>query len=421
MITKKTLQNNLLLISEDDKKFSTACIGFWVKTGSRFETEGQRGISHFTEHLIFKGTEHYSTQEISAAFDKMGGYINAFTERENVCVYCTIPVAWNKEQNLTKALDVMCEILEKAVFPEEEFLREKSVVQNEINAYADDMEESALDVLAEKMWPEQSLSKPITGSVEEVEKISREMILQWYEKYFVNGEVIAIASGNLNQQLIEEKLSALKIHKKVLQYPKEKHFLKEEKWTSGNFFVKSHFNQQLLFEAFEVKFPFSIKNHFESLVFNAFAGDSMSSRLFNQIREKSGLCYSVYSFFTFYENEAVWCACAGCDKKNILELKKQMDEELDFLLRREISDSEFENALEHVCGEEIIGSEDSEYLMKRLEHYNSMGFELLETDEIIKGIRSLKKNDIINFMKEILDFNRKCVLVYGPSKFKKWS
>lgn len=418
MINKKILKNNIVFISQNLKTFSTACIGFWIKAGSRFEPVSLAGISHFTEHLVFKGTKKFSTQEISCTFDRMGAYINAFTERENVCFYCTIPVAENKNKNLSNALDVLCELTENAVFPEDEFFREKLVVQNEISALEDDCDEKALDVLANSMWPNQKISRSITGSIDDVENISRTMVLDWYKKFFANGELIVIAAGNLDENLIEEKLNKMNVHKKVLNFPDESYFESDLKWSSGNKITKSHFKQIQFFEAYNIKLPFKMKDFFVGAVFNAFAGDSMSSRLFNQIREKMALCYNVFSFFTFYENAAVWCASASCDKKNIAVLKSKMESVISNFLTEEISDFEYENAVEHVCGEEIIGSEDPEYLMKRLQNYNSLGFDLLETADICKCIRSVSKNDIIEFTKNLIVSEKKCQLIYGSKSIK---
>lgn len=416
MINKQILKNNIVFISENLENFSTACIGFWIKTGSRFEEKNLAGISHFTEHLVFKGTKNFSTQEISCTFDRMGAYINAFTERENVCFYCTIPVAENKTKNLSKALDVLCELTENAIFPEDEFLREKLVVQNEISSLEDDCDEKSLDVLASSMWPNQKISRSITGTISDVEKITREMIFDWYKKFFVKGELIVIATGNLDENLISEKLNKMNVHKKVLTYPKEFYFKNDLRFASGSKFVKSHFKQIQFFESYNIKTPLKMKDFFVGSVFNAFAGDSLSSRLFSQIREKMALCYNVYSFFTFYENAAIWCATASCDKKNIAELKNQMEKVILELASKEISDFEYENAVEHICGEEIIGSEDPEYLMKRLQNYNSLGFDLLETSEICKSIRSVSKNDIIEFAKNLIVKEKKCQLIYGRKK-----
>lgn len=348
----------------------------------------------------------------------MGAYINAFTERENVCFYCTIPVAENKNKNLSKALDVLCELTENAVFPEDEFFREKLVVQNEISSLEDDCDEKALDVLANSIWPNQTISRSITGSIDDVENLSRTMVLDWYKKFFANGELIVIAAGNLDENLIEEKLNKMNVHRKVLNFPDEYYFENDLKWSSGNKITKSHFKQIQFFEAYNIKLPFKMKDFFVGAVFNAFAGDSMSSRLFNQIREKMALCYNVFSFFTFYENAAVWCASASCDKKNIAVLKSQMESVISNFLTKEISDFEYENAVEHVCGEEIIGSEDPEYLMKRLQNYNSLGFDLLETSEICKCIRSVSKNDIIEFTKNLIVSEKKCQLIYGSKSIK---
>ena len=148
-IVQKTCSNGVTLIAEPIEAVRTAAIGFWFSCGSRYEKEGHRGVSHFAEHMLFKGTESRSAFDIAAAFDRMGGYANAFTEREQVCLYCVVPAV-----HAGDALDILCDMAENSVFPDAEIERERFVIESEITASLDDPEEAALDAVAEILWPD---------------------------------------------------------------------------------------------------------------------------------------------------------------------------------------------------------------------------------------------------------------------------
>ncbi len=416
MIVTQTLRNNICLITEPIDNVRTASVGFWFSVGSRYENEGEYGITHFTEHLIFKGTKSRTTHDIASFFDCTGGYINAFTERENVCLYCTIPVQKN---NFESAVDVLCDIAQNCTFPEEEVERERFVVQTEISAVEDDSEESSFDSLAKNLWKNKSLGKKITGTHKDVKNLDRNKILEWYRKYFVKGELVVVASGNIDVKILKEKLEKLNQHKKVLRYPDETHFKEKVLFSTGAKICHTSFNQSQIFSLFPVIANPTKKQFYTLVVFNSLIGENMTSRLFEVLREKSGLCYSVYSFFTIYENAAFWGAFCGSEKNKCIKAVKLLQEELHKIQDCEFSDEEIERAKEHICGEEIMNEYDTEYIIKRLQRNFSLGFELQNTSQILECIRSINKNDIINLVQNVLDLAKNYLFVYSPKLSEK--
>ncbi len=409
---KQLLKNNIMLITQKMPEHRIASIGFWFSVGSRNENTGEYGITHFIEHLLFKGTSEKSARELSLFFDKAGGYVNAYTDRENVCVYCTIPAFGS---NVRNAIHTLCDMSCNALFPEAELQKERAVVENEISASLDDAEGCAMDAAAFCVWPDQNISRSITGTIADVDSLTRVQILQWYKKYFVSGELTVVCAGNFNEQEIIEELLLLPEHAEPKKYPAQKHYDKPPVWKSGSNFITTDFTQLHLIQAYPVEMPLSPKDDVVLDVFNALAGDTMSSRLFQTLRETNGLCYNVYSFVSEFEDAALWSAYASCDKANGKDVARLLQHELERFVHDDFSDEEIEAAKEHLCGEEIINGEDVEYIMKRLQRNYSLGFPFYETDDIIRDIRLVTKEDIIALVKKLLDKKNCAFVAFGAS------
>ena len=240
-VTTQILDNNVLLITEPVEGVKTASIGFWFRTGSRFESAETRGVTHFVEHMLFKGTKTRSPFDIAVSFDRIGGYINAFTERENMCVHCVVPSA-----HVETALEVMCDMTQNSVFASEELERERDVIISEIISSQDDPEEAALDAASEAIWPGHPVSASIAGSVEDVQKLTRDSLLNWYEKYVVSGSLVVCVSGCVNEKSIAQNLS--KLPSRIIpdyELPKDK--VISDIWRSGKMFTKAPFIQMQFF------------------------------------------------------------------------------------------------------------------------------------------------------------------------------
>src|SRR5574344_87766 len=208
MIISQELRNGVMLITEPVAAAKTAAIGFWFSTGSRDEPDDKRGITHFVEHMLFKGTKTRTPFEIASVFDKMGGYLNAYTEREDVCVYCVVPSA-----HVQEALDILCDMVTHAVFDQKEMEHELKVIESEIISAQDDPEEAALDAVGDSVWPHQKISSSISGTIEEVETLSRNDLFNWYTDRFIHGELTVSVAGNFDRDLITSKLEMLPEHK----------------------------------------------------------------------------------------------------------------------------------------------------------------------------------------------------------------
>ncbi len=205
-ITQTILKNNITLITESIDTVKTVAIGFWFQCGSRYEQKNEKGISHFVEHMLFKGTKTRTAFDIASSFDKIGGYVNAFTEREQVCLHCVVPAI-----HAHTALEVLCDMIENSVFNEDEIERERKVIISEIISSLDDPEETALDASIETVWPDNPISSSILSTKKDIKKITRQSLKNWYTKYFVTGPLMVSVSGNVGETKLQATLEKLSV------------------------------------------------------------------------------------------------------------------------------------------------------------------------------------------------------------------
>lgn len=404
-VETQILSNNVVLVTEPVATVKTAAVGFWFPVGSRHEGEGQRGVCHFVEHMIFKGTATRSAFDIALAFDRMGGYLNAFTDRETICLHCVVPAI-----HLRQALEVMVDMTSNSVFDQKELERERAVIQSEIVSSQDDPEEAALDAASEAVWPAHPLSAPIAATVEEVGSLTREILMDWYRTHIVSGPLVICAAGNLDQQVLVQVAEGLAFR----QGTGEKESFKPE-WRRGIQFKDAPFRQMQFFLQLPALQPATARDYYCQAVANALVGDTMSSRLFQKLREEGGYSYNVYSFMTYYSDAACWCAYASAARKDSQKVVSTLYRELYRLKTGGFTGDELEAACQHVCGEEIIAAEEMEYRSKRLFRHHSFGFPQSSTEEIAELIHGLTSQEVAAILDSLLDFQQTALLVYGSN------
>lgn len=406
-VFQQRLQNGVVLISESVKTVKTVAIGFWFLCGSRYEGAKERGISHFTEHMLFKGTQKRSAYDIAVAFDRIGGYVNAFTEREHVCLHCVVSAI-----HTNSALEVLCDMIENSIFSDEEINRERMVIESEIISSQDDPEEAAHDAASEIVWPKNSISTPILGSKNTIKKLTREKLFNWYTDYFVTGNLTVTIAGNIDHTVVYTALEKLGNHR--CDVPPRVKTSSIPNWKAGVHFIEADFQQEQLFVLYPLQFPFTQTEYYSWLILNALIGDTMSSRLFQALRERGGCCYNVYSFLSLYTDCGYWCAYASSTKKNTALVIKNIQKELLAVLKEGFTDNEITAAKEHICGEEIINSEDMEQRMKSLARNWYMDFSQYTPEQTIEAIRAVSKQNLIDVLTHLLDSKNESLLVYGP-------
>ncbi len=404
-ISQQILQNKAVLITEPIASSKTVAIGFWFSVGSRYESEGNQGITHFVEHMLFKGTSTRSAFQIACEFDKIGGYINAFTEREQMCVYCVVPCFY-----AIKALSIISEMIYDSTFNPNEVEKERTVIQSEIISSLDDPEEVAMDAVFYSIWKNNPIALNISGSVSDVESITRENLFDWYHRFVKSGPLAITIAGNFNQ---EEVLNCIN------DFPNRENFeqkfpLQIPTWNSGLDFINADFQQEQFFLLYKLDSKIDLKQNLILSVLNAIIGDTMSSRLFQSLRENSGFCYNVYSFINLFQDCGFWCFYATSSKENCLNVAKNLIQIVDGFFENEISEDELNYAKQHLCGEEIMASEDMEQRMKQMARCWFSGYNQNSSDNILKIINEIQLDDLYDILKMIQSNLQKALVIYGP-------
>ncbi len=404
-IFQQILQNKAVLITEPIASAKTVAIGFWFSVGSRYESSGNQGITHFVEHMLFKGTSNRSAFEIAVEFDKIGGYINAFTEREQMCVYCVVPCFYAKQ-----ALFVISQMVYDSTFLPSEVEKERTVIQSEIISSLDDPEEVAMDAVFSSIWKDNPIALNISGSVTDVESITRENLYDWYEKFIKSGPLTISIAGNFNQEEIYECVNKFPVRNNFENLPS----LSIPNWNTGVDFINADFQQEQFFLLYKLDSNIDFKQSLILAILNAIIGDTMSSRLFQSLRENSGYCYNVYSFINLFKSCGFWCFYATSSKANCLNVAKNLINIVGDFFKNEISLQEINYAKQHLCGEEIMSSDDMEQRMKQMARFYFSGFNQYPQDEIIKLINEITFEDLYNCLIKIKTDLEKSLIIYGP-------
>ena len=405
MILTEKLANGATLLLEPVDRTDTLCIGFWFLRGSRDESSGERGHSHFLEHMLFKGTQKRSALSIAQEIDRVGGIINAFTEKELTCVYAIIP-----KEHLRLAFDVLSDMTTDSLLDSTEMEKEKTVIVNEIRSVEDSPEEKGHDRYLREMCGDHPISHKITGEVEEVQRISQDSLTHFYRQMLVPQNTIFAVAGNFRVDEVRA------LAESVFSFaPDAKRYgtRTAPMWKRRIAVIPDRFNQVQVYAGTCYPIEHEISHYYTSLVFSTAFGESMSCRLFQKLREQLGLCYTVYSFRSFFSDVGMWTIYASATPNAVRALLEALDAELARLLTEPLSSQEIGDAKSHVAGSMILSQEDMESRMKRLvRQYVTMG-RILEFDESLAALRSVSDIAIAQFARQCLRRESFSLLAYG--------
>src|SRR5258706_5645521 len=293
-IRKEVLPNGLTILTEQMQHIRSASIGIWIKTGSRDEDQQWNGISHFVEHMVFKGTKHRSAEDIARQVDSIGGNMDAFTAKECICFNVKV-----LDEHLPIALDVLSDLVLNPTFDAQDLSRERGVILEEIKMDEDNPDYLVHEIFTQNFWKDHALGKPILGTKESVRSFQQDILFDFYRQRFAPNNMIISAAGNLNHReftdLIHARFADLKRVPNGFHQPaptitphlitRNKRSLEQVQLCVG---VESH--------------PISHEKRYGSYILNTILGGGMSSRLFQKIREEQGLAYSIYSDLNPYRD-----------------------------------------------------------------------------------------------------------------------
>jgi len=416
-INNCVLSNGIRLITEPIVATKAVAIGFWFSSGSRDEGEGEFGITHYAEHLLFKGSDSQSAFDIARFFDRIGGYVNAFTEREMVCVHCCIPGMYTEE-----ALEVLIHMIWNASFHENDIEVERSVIISEILASQDDPDEMGMDRAISLIYPGNAYSRPIAGTEADIMSLSAEKLREFYELRFKNIRPLVSIAGNFNSITAKAKISRISFDRTDNSPLPENNKLL---WQPGVFFPRSVFKQSQVYLSYPMTGGRTSRDWFSWAIINAIIGDTVSSRLNQSLRERKGLCYSVFSFFVFNRDSAFWMAATNVPPEKTYETVDTLLSEIDEIRKINFNRREFDEAKTHLIGELLLSEEDTENRMKRLARQFFLNGSVFDIDGFIQTLNEIGFNEVNLLLKDsLIDTKRSLVLYTGKKESremeKKW-
>jgi predicted Zn-dependent peptidase len=405
VILTEKLANGATLLLEPVDRTDTLCIGFWFLHGSRDEGPTERGYSHFLEHMLFKGTAKRSSLDIAREIDRVGGIINAFTEKETTCIYTIIP-----REHFRLAFDILTDMTVGSLLDPAEMEKEKEVIINEIQSVDDSPEEKGHDRFLREMWGDNPLSRKITGEVDEVRGISREALERFYRERLVASNTVIAVAGNF---AVDEARSLAEAVFPAERSARATPVRATPGWRRRNLFVPDRFNQTQIYAGTCYPMGKDVRHYYTSLVFSTAYGESMSSRLFQTLREERGLCYTVYSFRTFFSDLGMWTIYANTTPGQAGKFLAALDAELARLLKEPLTPAEIADAKSHLVGSMILSREDMETRMKRLVRQYTMMDRILEFDESVAALQQVTREAAEDYARLCLSNNAFSLLAYG--------
>lgn len=405
MYHKDVLDNGVTIVSEEIPTVHSVAIGFWVRTGSRFEEPAEAGISHLIEHLLFKGTKKRSAKQIAEAIESVGGQLNAFTSKEYTCYYARV-----LDEYLPLAIDVLTDMLYSSLFKDEDLAREKKVVEEEIRMYEDTPDDIIHDFFSQTVWGGHPLGRPVIGTRDSLERITREDILSFFKRHYCPSNLVVSLAGHVKHQdalsLLEPVLGELpagRCENQILP-PSPRAALKS--------FYRDLEQVQICLGVPGVSLHDS--RIYTLQVLNSILGGGASSYLFQRIREEHGLVYSVFSYFLSYIDSGLFIVYAGTNPANCQEVLDLTWDEVNKIIDIGVSDDELNRAKKQIKGSLLLASESVLHRMHRLGKSELVYNRFVTSEEILQKIAGVTVDDVQSLAMELFDPDRLTVTVLGP-------
>jgi len=404
-IHREVLPNGLSIITEEMEHIRSVSIGIWIKTGSRDEDLQWNGISHFVEHMVFKGTKHRTAEDIARQVDSIGGNMDAFTAKE--CISFNVKVL---DEHLPIAMDVLSDLVLHPVFDANDIGRERGVILEEIKMDEDSPDYLVHEIFTQNFWKDHPLGKPILGTKDTVKKFERDPVMDFYGQRFAPGNIIICAAGHLKHQhfvdLVVKHFEQMKPMKNGFHSPapkvvpriimRNKKSLEQVQICVG---VPSH--------------PITHERRHASYILNTLLGGGMSSRLFQNIRERQGLAYAIYSDLSPYRDTGCLSVYAGTSRESAPKVVQSIVGEFSKLKVEEVSVEELRRAKDQLKGSLMLSLESSTARMSNLARQEMYFDHFYGLDELIEKIESVTSEELKELANQFFQPESIAVTVLG--------
>jgi predicted Zn-dependent peptidase len=404
-VQKEVLSNGLVVITEPMDYFHSVSVGIWLRTGSRREPAELNGVSHFIEHMVFKGTRRRSAEDIAREIDRVGGMLDAFTAKEMVCFNTRVLA-----EHLPKAFDVLADMVLEPRFADEDIDREKSVVLEEIRMTQDNPEDLVHELFTQNFWSPHPLGKPILGTPETVSALTRGILADWFSQCYAPNNLVITAAGQLTHaqlvDLVAERFSKLApLHDGVPEPVPQ---------------AAAHITLRTKHELEQVHIcigvpalPLTDRRRFAASVLNNVLGGGMSSRLFQHIRERLGLAYAIFSEMNSYRDAGLLSVYAGTSLETAEQLIECVLEEFRQLKERPLDEEELRRAKDHLKGATLLALEGTGSRMNSLARYHIYFNRHFTAQELIAMVESVTAEEVQGIAQEFFQPGRLAASAVG--------
>jgi predicted Zn-dependent peptidase len=404
-IRKTTLENGIRIISKKFPYFRSVSMGVWVNAGARDETPAENGLSHFIEHMIFKGTQRRSAYQIAKEFDAIGGQSNAFTTMENTCYYAKV-----MDTHLDTMTDILLDIFLNSEFDAAEVERERTVILQEVGMVEDTPDEHIHILSGATFWGDHPLGRSILGTRENLLQFNADCIKEFFHRFYQPDRIVVSAAGNVDHDRFVDLIGpALSSIKPGNGFP-------ERTAPAGRLCVESHYRQleQTHICAGTRGLSITDPKRFVFSLMNTILGGNMSSRLFQEIRERQGLAYSVYSFTSSHVDTGMFGVYAGVEPKRALEATVLILKELKILKEELVDQSELADAKEFSKGNLFLASESLDNQMVRLAQNEIHFEEFIPLETVVEKIDAVTSQEIRDLAIELFNTDQLALTLLGP-------
>ncbi|MCH0542607.1 insulinase family protein [Streptomyces sp. MUM 203J] len=415
-VRRTTLPGGLRVVTETLPSVRSATFGIWAHVGSRDETPALNGATHYLEHLLFKGTRRRSALDISAAIDAVGGEMNAFTAKEYTCYYARV-----LDTDLPLAIDVVCDMLTGSLILDEDVDAERGVILEEIAMTEDDPGDVVHDLFAKTMFGDTPLGRPVLGTVDTINALTRDQVARFYKKHYDPTHLVVSAAGNIDHATVVrlvrrafDKAGALARTDAVPVVPRDGHRAIR---AAGRVDLLNRRTEQAHVVLGMPGYARTDDRRWTLGVLNTALGGGMSSRLFQEVREKRGLAYSVYSYTSGFADCGLFGVYAGCRPSQVHDVLRICRDELDRVAHEGLTDDEIRRAIGQLKGSTVLGLEDTGALMNRIGKSELCWGDQMSVDDMLARIAAVTPDDVRGLAAELLG-QRPSLAVIGPLKDK---
>ncbi|MBI3932998.1 MAG: insulinase family protein [Acidobacteria bacterium] len=395
MIVKETLDNGLTLLTEVMPHVRSVAIGVWLKRGSRHERPEQTGLSHFIEHMVFKGTKNRSAEAIAAQVDSIGGHMDAFTSKEYAAFHLKV-----LDDHLPLAVDILGDIVLNPLFDPTEMTKEKKVIFEEMSMVEDTPDDLVVELYTQAFWPDHPLGRPILGTRRSVKGFTRDHLAGFFRSVYHPGNILIAAAGNLDHGALS---GLVRRHFGALAGGRSNGSGRPPKAAARIITRSKQELEQIHLCLGAPAFPQAHPDRYASYILNTVLGGSMSSRLFQKVREKRGLVYSISSGVTSYSDAGTLTVYAGTSLDSVDEVVRLTVEEFRRLKGEPIPDEELRRAKDHLKGSLMLSLENTGSRMSHLARQEIYFGRQFGLDETLAGIEAVTADDVQRIASRIFD------------------